>query len=245
MFPFRDHDPSGRRPHVTIALIAVNLAVFALTWPAIYGPGRMAWLDAHWAAIPAHLAMGRDWATILSAMFLHAGAMHILGNMLFLWVFGDLIEDALGHLGFAAFYLGAGIAATLTQTLADPASQLPLIGASGAVAGVMGGYLVLFPRARIDVLLVIVIFVRVITLPAWSILGLWIAIQAGAGAFSAPVTGGVAYMAHVGGFSAGIAMALRAWLRGGGLARWRCPPAAPGPRRPEPRPDALGHRKPM
>ena len=111
-------------------------------------------------------------------MFLHGGLLHIAGNMLFLWVFGDNLEDAFGHVGFLLFYLACGIAAALAQALPDPGSTVPMVGASGAIAGVMGGYLLLFPRARVDVLVILIIIVRMIALPAWVMLGFWFVLQA-------------------------------------------------------------------
>jgi membrane associated rhomboid family serine protease len=146
--------------------------------------------------------------------------MHIIGNMLFLWIFGDNLEDEMGHLGFLLFYLASGLAAAALQIAADPGSGVPMVGASGAVAGVMGGYLLMFPKARVDVLLFFIIFFRVFALKAWIVLGLWFALQLFSG-FSTPTEGGgVAYWAHVGGFLAGLAMALPIWLRRGARSFW-------------------------
>jgi membrane associated rhomboid family serine protease len=154
-------------------------------------------------------------------MFLHAGWMHLLGNMLFLWIYGDNLEDEMGHGGFLLFYLLSGRAAATAQIAMDPFSPIPMVGASGAIAGVMGGYLLLFPKARVDVLFIFVIFFRIFAIPAWSVLGIWFALQIFSG-MSMPVDGGgVAYWAHAGGFAGGLLLALPALLRRGGKAYWQ------------------------
>lgn len=221
MFPIRDHNPSETRPFVVWALIAINALVFALQLP-IMGDERA--LDAFWrefALYPALVTEYGDYTGILTSMFLHAGWMHILGNMLFLWIFGDNLEDQMGHVGFLIFYLAAGAAAAFAHIAADPSSTVPTVGASGAIAGVMGGYLLMFPRARVDVLVIIVILIRVFPMPAWVMLGIWFALQV-FGGFSSPAEGGgVAFWAHAGGFVAGIALALPLWLRRGGTGFWQ------------------------
>ncbi len=217
MFPIRDHNPSGGTPYVTYALIAANIAVFLYMLPLYGDPVRITLFFRQWALIPAQ----GDWTGYLTSQFLHGGFMHLAGNMLFLWVFGDNIEDEMGHLPFLGFYLLSGIAAGIAQTLPDPASSVPMVGASGAIAGVMGGYLLLFPRARIDVLFIIVILIRVIPIPAWIVLGVWFAIQVFSGAATPTEGGGVAYWAHAGGFVAGLGMTLPLWLRLGGPGFWR------------------------
>lgn len=216
MFPIRDHNPSGRTPYVTYALIAANVGIFALMLP-LYGDPRA--LDAAyrvWGLVPAT----GDPLAYLTSMFLHAGFLHLGGNMLFLWVFGDNMEDEMGHLPFLGFYLVSGVASAWAQTVAEPASTIPIVGASGAIAGVMGGYLLLFPKARIDVLFLIVILIRVIPIPAWIVLGVWFALQLVSGASTPTNGGGVAYWAHAGGFVAGLAMTVPLWLRRGGPAFW-------------------------
>jgi membrane associated rhomboid family serine protease len=222
MFPIRDHNPSTRTPVVTYGLIAANGIVF-LSYVGLFDdPARLGAFLAEWAAIPARLAAGEGYATLLTSMFLHGGWLHLLGNMLFLWIFGDNLEEAFGHARFLLFYLGCGVAAALAQVLPDPGSTVPMVGASGAIAGVMGGYLLLFPAARVDVLVVLVVIVRRIVLPAWLMLGLWAGLQALGGYASLGVRqGGVAYLAHVGGFVAGVALALPWWLAAGGPAFWR------------------------
>lgn len=229
MFPIRDHNPSGRTPYVTYALIAANVLIFLSYWPLFNDPRAIDLFFVRWGMVPLRLTHGDGLVTLLTAMFLHGGLMHLLGNMLFLWIFGDNLEDQLGHGGFGLFYLASGIAAALAQFAADPASPVPMVGASGAIAGVMGGYLLLFPKARIDVLIIIVIFFRIFTLPAWVILGVWFGMQLYSGVAQAGA--GVAFWAHVGGFVAGLVMALGPWLRRGGVAFWKrtqgLPPHAP------------------
>lgn len=220
MFPIRDHNPSTQTPFVTWALIAANVAVFLLSL-SLYGDEiALNRFYTNYAMIPDRILEGSGLATVLTSMFLHAGILHIAGNMLFLWVFGDNLEERMGHLGFLAFYLACGIAAAGAQILADPASDIPMVGASGAIAGVMGGYLLLFPRARVDVLFVIVILIRVIPIPAWVVLGFWFASQLVYGAVVDGSEGGVAYWAHAGGFIAGALFALPLWRRLGGRDFW-------------------------
>ena len=147
--------------------------------------------------------------------------MHIIGNMLFLWIFGDNLEDEMGHLGFLGFYLAAGLAAAGMQYAADPGSAVPMVGASGAIAGVMGGYLLLYPRARVDVLVIFVVFFRVFAMRAWVVLGLWFGLQLFSGLSTPTEDGGVAYWAHAGGFIAGLLMTVPVWRRRGAAAYWR------------------------
>ena len=161
---------------------------------------------------------GFGYQTIITSMFLHGGFLHLAGNMLFLWIFGDNIEDEMGHFGFALFYLASGLAAAGLQILADPTSAVPMVGASGAIAGVLGGYLLLYPRAKVDVLIIFVIFFRIFTIPAWIVLGVWFALQFFNGAANS--TDGVAYMAHVGGFAGGLVLTLPVWLRRGARGYW-------------------------
>jgi membrane associated rhomboid family serine protease len=138
-------------------------------------------------------------------MFLHGGWMHLIGNLWFLWIFGNNVEDSMGHLRFLVFYLLTGLAAATSHVLVDPGSTVPMVGASGAISGVMGAYLVLYPRARVDTLFWLLIFIRVVPLPAWVLLGYWIVLQlAGSTVSGAAGGGGVAYAAHIGGFVAGM-----------------------------------------
>ncbi|MBC7142874.1 MAG: rhomboid family intramembrane serine protease [Rhodobacteraceae bacterium] len=221
MFPLRDHNPSERTPYVLYALIAANLAAFLLQMPYTGSERAMLGFWRDWAMIPVVVTQGGEWHGIFTSMFLHAGLLHLAGNMLFLWIFGDNLEDQLGHLGFLLFYLAAGIAAALAHIAADPGSAIPTVGASGAIGGVMGGYLLLFPQAKVDIVLIFVVFFRVFTVPAWIMLGLWFGMQLFSGLSTPANGGGVAYWAHAGGFLAGIALTVPAWLRRGAGAYWR------------------------
>jgi membrane associated rhomboid family serine protease len=207
MFPLGD-DNSGRRamPVVTVALIALNVLVFFLE---LNGGDRFI---REWAFIPARFSANPsgDAHTVISSMFMHGGWLHLGGNMLYLWIFGDNIEDAFGPFKFLIFYLVCGIAATFAQYGFTPNSNIPNVGASGAIAGVLGAYLLLFPRARVRVL----VYNQIVALPALVVLGMWIALQVFSGVGSiadtaqTEETGGVAYMAHVGGFAAGFLLCL-------------------------------------
>ncbi|RUS58595.1 rhomboid family intramembrane serine protease [Pseudorhodobacter sp. E13] len=220
MFPIRDHNPSGRVPYVTFALILLNVGIFASYWFALPTDPQLMMLHVEWGLVPRNVMAGSRLETLLTSMFLHGGFMHLAGNMLFLWIFGDNLEDILGHVRFLGFYLLSGLAAAALQIASAPYSPVPMIGASGAIAGVMGGYLLLFPRAKVDVLIIIVIFFRIFPVPAWIMLGLWFAMQLVSG-FSTPGDGGgVAYWAHAGGFIAGVILMLPAWRRLGGTAFW-------------------------
>jgi len=188
-------------PVMTLAIIAANALVFFLELTA--GDPFI----NHWSLVPAHIMAGRDWITILTSMFMHAGWEHILGNMLFFWVFAPEVEDVMGPLPFLIFYLLGGLAATLAQVLVDPASTVPNLGASGAIAAVMGIFLITYPRDRIRTVVFLGWFVRVTFLPAILMVGLWFLTQlfSEVGALAQVDTGGgVAYMAHVGGFLFGM-----------------------------------------
>ncbi len=221
MFPIRDHNPSETTPYVTYAIIALNIVAFLAELPSMSDDYALAAFFDTWAMVPAEVMAGQAPQTVITSMFLHAGIMHIAGNMLFLWIFGDNLEDQMGHLGFLAFYLATGIAAALVHIGSDPTSMIPTVGASGAIAGVLGGYLLLFPRARVDVLLILVVFFRVFSIPAWIMLGLWFGIQIFGGLGSPAESGGVAYWAHAGGFVAGLVLALPVFLRRGAGGFWR------------------------
>jgi len=199
MLPIGDDNRSRRTfPFVTYLLIASNLLVFFLEWT-----GGDAFI-LRWSFIPSRLRVdpGMGLITILTSMFMHAGWMHLLGNMLYLWIFGDNVEDRMGHLRFLLFYLLCGIVATMAQYLTMATSSIPNLGASGAIAGVLGSYLLLFPRGRVTMLII-----RVVTpVPAWVALGFWILIQLVSN--YAGANSGVAYMAHIGGFLAGLIFTL-------------------------------------
>jgi membrane associated rhomboid family serine protease len=203
MFPIGD-DNSARRsvPVVTYALILLNVLMFLVELTA----GEQ--FIMQWSVVPRRLLSNPagDFPTLFTAMFMHAGWLHLGSNMLYLWIFGDNVEDALGHLKFLVFYLICGLAADAAQIIVGPGSNIPNLGASGAIAGVLGAYLVLFPRGQVRVLM----GYGVIPMPALVVIGLWIVLQlvSGIGSISTTAeTGGVAYMAHIGGFFAGLIMA--------------------------------------
>jgi membrane associated rhomboid family serine protease len=201
MIPLGDASRRPRNfPIVTVLIIVVNALVFLLELNS--GDAFM----LQWSLIPAHIAAGRDLVTVLSSMFMHAGWLHILGNMLFFWVFGPEIEDVMGPVRFLIFYLLGGVAATAAQVLIAPASTIPNLGASGAIAAVMGAFLATFPRDRIRTILFLGFFVDVTFVPAILLVGIWFATQLlnEVGAISQVDTGGVAYMAHIGGFAFGL-----------------------------------------
>jgi membrane associated rhomboid family serine protease len=225
VIPIRDHRPSGTFPVVTVGLIAVNVVVF-LYEQLLMASGQLDPFLQRWAFIPAQLLSnpGGEFITVFTAMFLHGGWLHLIGNMLYLWIFGDNVEDTLGPVLYLIFYFGSGVFATFAQALAGPASTVPNLGASGAIAGVLGGYLALFPNARVDVILTLGWIWRRATVSALLVLGVWIGIQLLRGIFSlgqiSGAAGGVAYFAHIGGFAAGlIAMYLYRGLRGVGVSR--------------------------
>jgi membrane associated rhomboid family serine protease len=197
LIPLADASRQTRRsPVVTRAIIVVNAVVFIFELM-----GGEAFVR-QWSLIPADIAAGRHWITILTAMFMHAGWMHIIGNMVFLWAFGPEIEEAMGRLRYLIFYLLSGLAASLAQVAAMPSSTVPNLGASGAIAGVMGAFLITYPRDQIRTLVLFGWFARITLIPAALLIGLWFVIQlfSEVGAVVSVQSGGVAYMAHVGGF---------------------------------------------
>ncbi|WP_172293877.1 rhomboid family intramembrane serine protease [Pseudoruegeria sp. HB172150] len=220
MFPIRDHNPSQKTPYVTYALIVVNIAVFLLTLPAMSDNRESMNLLYHWAMIPARISEGEAFYTLLTSAFLHGGAMHIFGNMLFLWIFGDNMEEHCGRVGFLAFYVACGVGSGLIHYLTAPYSTVPTVGASGAIAGVMGGYLLLFPKARVDVLFIFIIIFKIFPIPAWIMLGFWLGLQVVNGFGTDASVAGVAHWAHVGGFAIGFLLTLPGWLRLGGTGFW-------------------------
>jgi len=191
-----------RVPIVTVGIIVVNFVVFAL---------ELAGGDPFvlkWSAIPAHITAGHAWITILTAMFMHGSWSHILGNMVFLWAFGPEIEDAMNRFRYLVFYLAGGLAATVAQVAISPSSTVPNLGASGAIAAVMGAFLVTYPRDKIRAVLLIFIFIRITLIPAALLIGVWFLIQLfNVGSVATVQTGGVAYLAHVGGALFGAATA--------------------------------------
>ncbi|WP_299354391.1 rhomboid family intramembrane serine protease [uncultured Shimia sp.] len=227
MFPIRDHNPSGRTAYVVYALMALNIGIFLMYAPMLDEPYRLGAVFRDWALIPREISNGNAPLGLFTSMFLHGGWMHLAGNMLFLWIFGDNLEDLMGHVGFALFYTLCGLAAGLAQVVSDPYSAVPTVGASGAIAGVMGGYLLLFPKARVDVIFIFIIFFKIFPLPAWIMLGLWFALQLFSGVLVDTSGGGVAYWAHAGGFIAGLIFTLPIWIRRGGPAFWQRTHGAP------------------
>lgn len=220
MFPIRDHNPSERRPLITYAIITANILVFIYQWPLASDDAALSAFFRDWALFPAAVTGGAEYHGLFTSMFLHAGIMHIVGNMLFLWIFGDNLEDQMGHFGFLLFYIASGLIASFAQIAADPGSTVPTVGASGAIAGVMGGYLLLFPRARVDIIIIFVIFFRIFTIPAWIVLSIWFGLQLFGGFGTSTEGGGIAYWAHAGGFIAGALLTLPVWLKRGGAQFW-------------------------
>jgi len=210
MFPLRDDNPTRHRPYVTVGLIGV--CILAFLWQnAQPHYEEIVW---YFGLIPSQLlgtgpfipGAANPLVTVFTSMFLHGGWMHLGGNMLFLWIFGNNIEDSSGHLKFLVFYLLCGVGAALAQVASAPTSEIPMIGASGAVSGVLGAYLLLFPRARVSTLVFLGIFVTIIRLRAWLLLGVWFGGQALQAALTPPGSPGVAFVAHVGGFVAGMVL---------------------------------------
>ncbi len=200
--------------------MALNILVFLAVSPLYSNQSELFQFYNTWAVVPYEISGGRDLHTLLSSMFLHAGFMHLAGNMLFLYIFGDNMEDEMGHLPYLGFYLATGVAASLMQVMAAPYSNIPTVGASGAIAGVMGGYLLMFPKARVDILIILIIIFRILPIPAWIMLGLWLGMQFMGGFAASGDEGGVAYWAHAGGFIAGLVATVPLWLRRGGPAFW-------------------------
>jgi membrane associated rhomboid family serine protease len=189
-------------PAVTLSIIVINVVVFVLE--LINGDAFV----TKWALVPAHISAGHDLITIVTAMFMHASWSHIIGNMVFLWAFGPEIEDAMGSWRYAVFYLVGGVVAMLSQIAFDPHSTIPNLGASGAIAAVMGAFLVTYPRDQIRTILIIFVFVQVTYISAALLIGLWFLLQVfSIGAVATPGSGDVAYLAHVGGFIFGAVVA--------------------------------------
>jgi membrane associated rhomboid family serine protease len=204
MIPLGDADRRRRRiPLMTLLIIGINAAFFALELA-----GGNAFV-MQWALVPHRMLARHDWVTVLTAMFMHAGWLHILGNMLFLWVFGPAIEDAMGPKRYLAFYLLGGLAAALSQVAINPQSTVPNLGASGAIAAVMGAFLITYPRDRIRTLFLFGFFFQIAFVPVIIWVGLWFLLQVFSQVASAAQVqgGGVAYMAHIGGFLFGMALA--------------------------------------
>ena len=224
MFPLYDDNPTEIFPVITLLLMAGCVAV----WVFIQGAGldqrTLVGSVCTLGTIPAEItgsltgsvqARGRSpctpggftWLTLLTSIFLHGGWMHLIGNLWFLWIFGNNIEDSMGHLRFLAFYLLAGLVATASHIASSPGSALPVVGASGAISAIMGAYLVLYPRTRVYTLFIIIFIIRVFPLPAWFFLGYWFFLQVASSTMQGGAGGGgVAFWAHIGGFLAGLAL---------------------------------------
>lgn len=211
MIPLKDDNPTRRFPWVTVLLIVVNLAVFL--FEASLATQSLNAFVTEWGLVPARLLADphdpRELLTVFTSMFLHGGWLHVLGNMLYLWIFGNNIEDRLGHVGFTLFYLAAGVAAALAQVAAAGPVDIPTVGASGAIAGVLGAYLVLYPGAAVVTLIPIFFFIEVARVPAFLVIGFWFLLQLGNGVASLGdiASGGTAWFAHIGGFAAGLVVA--------------------------------------
>jgi membrane associated rhomboid family serine protease len=217
MFPLKDDNPTLRAPIITVLLIAINVLVYIYQY-WILDPSAGQMFSVRFGFIPFELTHGTELgpgahvsslATAFSSMFMHGGLIHLGGNMLYLWIFGDNIEDALGHIGFLVFYLVAGLGALGMFVLTGPNTQVPLVGASGAISGVLGMYAFRFPKSRVLTLIFLGWFVRLIWIPAMYVLGIWFLMQIlfGVTSVGSDSQGGVAYMAHVGGFLVGLAAA--------------------------------------
>ena len=218
MFPLRDDNPSRTTPVFTVGLILVNALVFIYQLSlGLGGPDGARAGEAfilEFGLVPCRLTgnclaaadLPSPILTIISSMFMHGGLFHVGGNMLYLWIFGNNVEDTLGHGRYLIFYFACGVAAALAQTAVGPGSSVPMVGASGAVSGVLGAYLVLFPHAHVTTLIILGFFWRLVQVPAVVVLGFWIVVQVlnGLGSFGA--SGGVAFFAHIGGFGAGIVL---------------------------------------
>ena len=218
MFPLKDDNPSRTTPVVTVGLIILNALVFIYQFSLEHGGpdgarAGQAFIE-EFGLVPCRLTgacrAAADLAspifTIFSSMFMHGGLFHIGGNMLYLWIFGNNVEDTLGHARYLIFYLACGVAAAMAQVVVGSSSPVPMVGASGAVSGVLGAYLLLFPHAHVTTVIIFGFFWRVARIPAVFVLGFWIVLQVLSGLGSFGASGGVAFFAHIGGFLAGIAL---------------------------------------
>jgi len=234
VIPLRDRNPTRRTPVITIGLIAACFVAFAveLSVTATGGDRALEAFFEQWGAVPADITRALETGDyfgpailgMFTSMFLHGGWLHILGNMLYLWIFGNNVEDRMGRIPFLLFYLVGGITAALTQVVISPHSEVPLVGASGAIAAALGAYIVLFPGARILSLVFLGFFYQLLEVPALVILGFWFVLRliSGAAALGATTaTGGVAFFAHIGGFVLGVAVGLLLRVVGAGTVRGR------------------------
>lgn len=209
MIPLRDENPTRRVPLITYILILINITVFILQTSLGAGVQEFVY---QYALIPSRFTSGfslENMTNILTSMFMHGGVAHIIGNMLYLWIFGDNVEDAMGKGRYVVFYILGGVTASLAHILTNPTSQIPTVGASGAIAAVLGAYLVLYPQQRVLTVIPLGFFMRIAMLPAGLVLGMWFVLQFFQGLMSmgGPDVGGVAFWAHIGGFVAGVVLA--------------------------------------
>jgi membrane associated rhomboid family serine protease len=246
MFPYKDENPTERPAVITVAIIAANVLVWLFIQGGGFASEQLVRSVCNLGLIPGEIlgtakpgsgvelapgafclvdAVPKYW-TVISSMFTHGGWVHLIGNMLFLWVFGNNIEDAMGHVKFIFFYLLCGVAAAAAQTFLSPHSVVPMVGASGAISGVLGAYLLLYPRVRVHTLVILPIYITTVALPAYVMLGYWAVLQliGGLGSLSEIERGGVAFFAHVGGFVAGIVL-VRLFVSEDVLRRRPTPPA--------------------
>jgi membrane associated rhomboid family serine protease len=218
MIPLRDENPTRRFPIVTIALIALNVAMFV--YENSLDPQALQSFFSQWAFVASRFTSdptsAHEIATVFVSMFMHAGWVHIGGNMLYLWIFGNNVEDRLGRIPFLAFYLACGVAGVAAQAFISPGASVPTLGASGAIAGVLGGYALLFPGAAVLTLIPIFFFFEIARVPAFIVIGFWFVLQLANGVASidpaVAQAGGVAYFAHIGGFALGVALVLPLWI---------------------------------
>jgi membrane associated rhomboid family serine protease len=218
VIPLKDDNPTEITPIFTLGIIAACVAVWVLVQGAGASEETLVGSVCELGAIPGEITGappggecrfgGLAWGALFSSMFLHGSWMHLLGNMLFLWIFGNNVEDSMGHLRFLAFYLLTGLVAAGAHVLSDPSSTVPVVGASGAISGIMGAYLVLYPHARVLIPMFFGFFFRMMWVPAWLMLGYWFFVQAASASLTPSDAGGggVAFMAHIGGFVAGVVL---------------------------------------
>jgi membrane associated rhomboid family serine protease len=214
MFPISDDNPRQQTPIVTWSIIGACVLVYL--WQLSLGDERGQIAVFEFGMIPARVFGEAElppefvnipaWSTVLTSMFMHGGIMHLALNMLFLWIFGDNVEDSMGHLRYLVFYIACGVAAAMAQALTDLASTIPMVGASGAISGVLGAYVLLHPQATVRVLIVLGVFVTIARVPSMIVLGLWFLTQIASAALAQTEGGGVAFWAHIGGFVAGMAL---------------------------------------
>jgi membrane associated rhomboid family serine protease len=216
VIPFKDDNPTRTFPYVTIIIIGINVVVYLME---VLSPESSRQIVYSYGAIPYAIIHFRSVQpispvlTIFTSMFMHGGILHIAGNMLYFWIFGNNIEDVLGHVRFIFFYLICGVIAAYSYALTSPSSTVPMIGASGAIAGILGAYLLLFPKARVHTLIFFGIFIQIVRLPALIVIGFWAIIQLVSGLFAEGMQaqGGIAWFAHVGGFATGL-LTIKLWL---------------------------------